>query len=94
MLHMYARLNTCIYSFIGNCCPIVPQPKNETDMKILKPGKTTPPQMIFNCQKCGCRFLADDNDKHLDPRDGDFVKCPTCGHTIGWALGDPQKPNQ
>lgn len=35
--------------------------------------------------------MADDTDKHLDPRDGDFVICPTCGYTIGWTLGTTQK---
>ena len=35
--------------------------------------------------------MADNNDKHLDPRDGDFVICPTCGHTIGWPLGSIPK---
>lgn len=60
-------------------------------MKILKHGKITPPQKLFNCPKCDCRFMADDTDKHLDPRDGDFVICPTCGYTIGWTLGTTQK---
>lgn len=35
--------------------------------------------------------MADDEDKNLDPRDGDFVICPTCGHTIGWSLGTTKK---
>lgn len=63
------------------------RPKNETDMKIIKPGRLTPPHLIFKCSKCQCQFMADDTDKHRDPQDGDFVICPTCGHTIGWALG-------
>lgn len=41
--------------------------------------------------KCQCQFLADNEDKNPDPRDGDYVICPTCGHTIGWQLGSPQK---
>ena len=56
-------------------------------MKIIKMGIIIPPPLIFNCTKCQCQFLADNNDKNLDPRDGDFVICPTCGHTIGWSLG-------
>ena len=60
-------------------------------MKILKKGNITPPQKSFECSKCQCRFLADENDRNLDPRDGDFVICPTCGHTIGWTLGTIQK---
>ena len=56
-------------------------------MKILKKGKICPPQKIFNCMKCQCQFLASNEDKNQDPRDGDYVICPTCGHTIGWSLG-------
>lgn len=66
-------------------------------MKIIKPGRLTPPpQKLFECPKCQCRFLAENNDKHQDPRDGDFVICPTCGHTIGWSLGTTktQKKNK
>ena len=60
-------------------------------MRILKKGNLTPPQKIFNCMKCQCQFLASNEDKNLDPRDGDFVICPTCGHTIGWSLGTTKK---
>ena len=60
-------------------------------MKILRKGNPTPPQKIFNCMKCQCQFLASNEDKNLDPRDGDFVICPTCGHTIGWSLGTTKK---
>ena len=56
-------------------------------MKIIKPGRLTPPQKLFKCTKCGCEFLANDNDRHRDPRDGDFTICPTCGNVIGWVLG-------
>ena len=65
--------------------------KNKTDMKILKTGTITPPRKLFECPKCQCRFLAEDDDKHLDPRDGDYVICPTCSHTIGWSLGKIHK---
>ena len=60
-------------------------------MKILKRGNTHPPQRKFDCKKCQCIFLADYEDMNPDPRDGDYVICPTCGHTIGWQLGSPQK---
>lgn len=65
-------------------------PNNTTDMKILKTGNLTP-QKLFKCPKCQCRFLAENDDKHLDPRDGDYVICPTCCHTIGWTLGKIHK---
>lgn len=40
--------------------------------------------------------MADENDRNLDPRDGDFVICPTCGDTIDWSLGTTktQKKNE
>lgn len=65
-------------------------------MKIIKPGRLTPPQLNFKCSKCQCQFMADENDRNQDPRDGDFVICPTCGHTIGWSLGTAktQKKNE
>ena len=56
-------------------------------MKIIKPGRLTPPHLIFKCSECQCQFMADENDRNLDPRDGDFVICPTCGYTIDWSLG-------
>ena len=72
--------------------PLFHNPNNETIMKILKTGNLTPPhQKLFECPKCQCRFLAEDEDKHLDPRDGDYVICPTCSHTIGWSLGKIHK---
>lgn len=60
-------------------------------MKIIKKGKNRPPQKMFTCSKCDCKFLAEEGDKNLDPRDGDFVICPTCGYTIGWELGQISK---
>jgi DNA-directed RNA polymerase subunit RPC12/RpoP len=63
-------------------------------MKIIKPGRLTPPQKSFKCTKCQCEFLADENDMNQDPRDGDFVICPTCGHTIGWSLGATTQQKQ
>lgn len=38
--------------------------------------------------------MADENDRNQDPRDGDFVICPTCGHTIGWSLGTAKTQTQ
>lgn len=53
-------------------------------MKIIKEGNR--PSIIekrFIC-RCGCEFIADENDQKKDPRDGDYVVCPTCGKFINW----------
>ena len=45
---MYAYLNARIRDLYENYCPIVPQPKNKTNMKILKTGTITPPGNYSN----------------------------------------------
>ena len=52
-------------------------------MKIIKKGKIEFEEKRFECEKCGCEFLADENDvKHSIMID--CVVCPTCGQYISW----------
>lgn len=53
-------------------------------MKVIKKGKVPFKEKRFECSYCGCEFFADENDKKVDQRDGDYVVCPTCGKFISW----------
>ena len=52
-------------------------------MKIIKRGKIECEEKRFECRKCGCIFIADENDvNHTVVMD--YVICPTCGQYISW----------
>ena len=63
-------------------------------MRIIKKGKVPREEWQTTCKKCGCIFAFDRRDIHSDPRDGDWVICPTCNEYIGIKLGydDNVKP--
>lgn len=58
-------------------------------MRILKQGKLE--EYKFTCDKCGCVFIADDNDKteiRVTTLVGkDVVYCPFCEKEIDWGEG-------
>jgi predicted Zn finger-like uncharacterized protein len=57
---------------------------------IIKQGKL-PEKKNYQrtCLNCDTIFTYQDEDLHLDPREGDYVKCPTCGLLINhnFAMG-------
>lgn len=59
-------------------------------MKILKPGKIE--QRKFVCNKCGCVFVATEQEKYLAHDDyyqpWMEVQCP-CGVPVEWDNGEP-----
>lgn len=52
-------------------------------MKIIRRGKVQTEEKRFECQNCGCEFIADEHDKKIDVM-GDYVICPTCEQYIAW----------
>lgn len=51
-------------------------------MRIIKKGKIPTNEWKMKCPKCGCVFMYDRKDILSDQREGDAVKCPTCGDWI------------
>lgn len=51
-------------------------------MKILKKGEIKPKETKRTCSKCKTKFTFTSEDVQPDWRDGDYVKCPTCGAFI------------
>lgn len=56
-------------------------------MRTIKEGTIYEKEYKFECGRCNCEFAADKNDRHLDPRDGDYVICPCCNAWIDWRMG-------
>jgi transcription elongation factor Elf1 len=52
-------------------------------MKIIKRGKIEFEEKRFECERCGCEFLAEESDVKYTLM-GDYVVCPTCGQYISW----------
>lgn len=51
-------------------------------MRIIKQGKLPNPEVTQTCHKCNTKFAYTKEDVHYDHRDGNYVKCPTCGAFI------------
>ena len=55
-------------------------------MKIIRKGKQKKDEFTFVCSECDCKFIAEDSDRQIDIRDGDYVICPCCHSWIDWTL--------
>ena len=55
-------------------------------MKIIRKGKPKKDEFTFVCKECDCKFIAEDSDRQIDTRDGDYVICPCCHSWIDWTL--------
>lgn len=62
-------------------------------MRILKQGKLA--ERKFTCDRCGCVFVADENDKKeiseswmTCDAQAYVVYCPTCEEQIEWYIGN------
>ena len=55
-------------------------------MKIIRKGKQKKDEFTFVCSECDCKFIAEDSDRQIDTRDGDYVICPCCHSWIDWTL--------
>ena len=52
-------------------------------MRIIKEGKQPDnAEYYVKCKNCDCEFAFKKIDIYPDPRDGDYVMCPTCAKFI------------
>lgn len=58
--------------------------------RVIQPGSTT---HRGTCGECGCRFTYEASDVHHNyVRGGEYVGCPTCGHSCRhFGRGDRQE---
>lgn len=65
-------------------------------MQILKEGNISNSAKIFKCEKCGCVFEADKDEREItncwitppEPEPIFYYICPTCGYKIDAKKGD------